>query len=152
MYNFIPDYAIITSLNRLLCELVFLIKNNNKVGFIYSTAKWLDLGLEWPSPGTVCFPTHITPINVFQVCVACRKSPNCANFHTLVQGREIFIGKEDKTIYNCRHNYNIITSLGDLKTDHQTQTNFIVLVSCDLVEAPRDKFFLSEGMRVSEMH
>lgn len=115
IYNFRPDYAIITTLNHLLCELAYLIKTSNKFGFICSTAKWLAPGLEWASPGTVCFPTLISPINVFQLRAPCRKSPNCASFHALVQGREIFIGKEDKTVYNRRHNYNVITNPGGVE-------------------------------------
>lgn len=125
-------------LNHLLCELVFLIRNNNEFGFVYSTAKWLASELEWARPGTIGFPTHITPINAFQLSVPCRKLPNSASFHTLVQGGEIFVGKENKTVCNCRH---IITNHLGSKTDQLKQSNFTVLVSSDLVKAPQHKFF-----------
>lgn len=55
---------------------------------------------------------------------------------------------KDKTICDCRLNYNITANL---KTDHQKQSNFIVSISCDIIKTPRYKFFLPEGVRVSEI-
>lgn len=86
------------------------------------------------------FPnTHQSYQCVSALCFL-QKTTNCACFRSVVQDREIFIGIEGNTSYNCRHNYNIITSLGGLKADHQQQSNFIVLLSCDVEQALWDKF------------
>lgn len=134
----------------MLCELwgcfffFFKIKTATDFASFLSTAKWFSQGVEWASPGNVCFPTHITPINV-------SSSDPCKNHQTVPA---FIVLDKQKNIYRKGEQDHMepwgqlqhYSQFGRAKNKSEAE-ELSVSARCDGVKAPWDEFFLSERMR-----
>lgn len=127
-----------------VCFFFFQNKNSNSFASFLSTAKWFSSGVEWASPGNVCFPTHITPINVSS-SDPCKNHQTVPAFIVLDKQKNIYRkGEQDRMEpWGQLQHY---SQFGRAKNKSEAE-ELSVSARCDGVKAPWDEFFLSERMR-----